>query len=168
METVRLIPYTGADLALTVALEGDPTVKADLGGPIGPAEAERIHRHRLERMGHGDLFFTIVPDGARGPVGIAALFETAWGDGVIREAGVMLLPQAQRGGLGLTALRMLTERARELPETAQVHGFTAVTNRGGNELCRRLGWRSLGECDLDYEGRPVRCHHWVFDLPGRA
>ena len=161
---MRLIPYTDADLALTVALEGDPMVKAGLGGPIGAEEAERIHRHRLERTGHGDLFLTIVPAGEDRPVGIAALFETAWGDGVIHEAGIMLLPRAQRGGLGLTVLRMLTERARLQEGIAEVHGFTAVTNRGGNELCRRLGWRSLGECDLDYEGRPVRCHHWVFDL----
>ncbi len=162
---MRLIPYTDADLPLTVALEGDPAVKADLGGPIGAEEAGRIHRHRLERMRHGDLFFTIVPDG-EDPVGIAALFETAWGDGVIHEAGVMLLPEAQRTGLGLAVLRMLTERAGDDPAIAEVHGFTAVTNRGGNELCRRLGWRSLGECDLDYEGRAVRCHHWVFDLDG--
>jgi RimJ/RimL family protein N-acetyltransferase len=166
--TVRLVPYTDADLALTVALEADPTVKADLGGPIPAEEAERIHRHRLERTGHGDVYFTIVPAGARRPVGVAAVFETAWGDGVIHEAGVMLLPQAQRGGLGLTVLRMLTEHARSDGAIAQLHGFTAVTNRGGNELCRRLGWRTVGECDLDYEGRPVRCNHWVLDLARRA
>lgn len=160
-EGVRLVPYSEADLALTVALEGDPAVKSDLGGPIGAGEAERIHRHRLERLGHGDLFFTVVTDA---PVGIAALFQTEWEGTVVREAGVMLLPAAQRGGLGLTVLRLLTERARLIGSVTQVHGFTGVANRGGNELCRRLGFRPLGECDLDYEGRAVRCNHWVFDL----
>jgi RimJ/RimL family protein N-acetyltransferase len=161
---VRLVRYTDADLALTVELEGDPAVKSQLGGPIAADEAERIHRHRLERMRHGDLFFTVVPDGADRPVGIAALFETPWGDTVIHEAGVMLVPGAQRGGLGLTVTRMLIERARLSGTIAQVHGFTAVTNRAGNEVCRRLGFRPLEECDLDYEGRAVRCNHWVFDV----
>lgn len=161
---VRLVPYSEADLALTVALEGDPAVKAQLGGPIAAEEAERIHRHRLHRMRHGDLFFTVVADGEDRPVGIAALFETAWGGTVIHEAGVMLVPRAQRGGLGLTVLRMLTEQARRTGAIPAVHGFTAVGNRGGNELCRRLGFRPSGECDLDYEGRAVRCNHWVLQL----
>ena len=85
---------------------------------------------------------------------------------MIREAGVMLLPDAQRGGLGLAALWAIVERARLDSAIAEVHGFTAVTNHAGNTICRRLGFRLLGEHDLDYEGRAVRCNHWVFELGG--
>ena len=161
---VRLVRYTDADLALTVELEGDPAVKSQLGGPIAADEAERIHRHRLERMHQGDLYFTVVPDGGDRAVGIAALFETPWGDTVVHEAGVMLVPRAQRSGLGLAVVRMLIVQARLSGTITQVHGFTAVTNSGGNELGRRLGFRLLEECDLDYEGRAVRCNHWVLDV----
>lgn len=163
---VRLMAYSDADRALTIELEGDPAVKAQLGGPIGAVEAERIHLHRLERLLHGDLFFTVMVDGQPGSVGIAALFETAWGDSVIYEAGIMLLPTGQRAGLGLTVLRMIVECARPIESIDEVHGFTAVSNEGGNTICIRAGFRLLGECDLDYEGRPVRCNHWVFDLGG--
>ena len=161
---VELVPYADGDLALTVALEADAVVKGQLGGPIGADEAERIHRDRLARTGHGELFFTIVPGGSAQPVGVAAIFQSRWGGGVIHEAGVMVLPGSSGRGVGAQALRHLGERAGADLHLTQLHGFTAITNESGNRLCRSLGWRMLGQCDLDYEGRPLRCNHWVLDL----
>src|SRR6266545_4019243 len=50
------------DLAVTMALESDPTVKRSLGGPLERATVARVHRQRLERMARSDLFFTIAVD----------------------------------------------------------------------------------------------------------
>src|SRR6266540_3806585 len=37
------------DLAVTMALESDPTVKRSLGGPLERATVARVHRQRLAR-----------------------------------------------------------------------------------------------------------------------
>jgi RimJ/RimL family protein N-acetyltransferase len=162
MSVVVLRPYGEGDRELTLALESDAAVKRDLGGPIGAAEAERIHEDRLARMAGGELFYTIGV--ARETAGVAAVFRSPWAGGVIHEAGVMLLPGRAGRGVGREALRQLGERARDELGLAELHGFTAVTNAAGNAICRRLGWSVREEVDLDYEGRPLRCNHWVLDL----
>src|SRR6266508_372199 len=45
------------DLAVTMALESDPTVKRSLGGPLERATVARVHRQRLERMARSDLYY---------------------------------------------------------------------------------------------------------------
>jgi RimJ/RimL family protein N-acetyltransferase len=164
MTRVELRPYSDADLGLTVAIEADAVVKRDLGGIVEAEEAERIHRDRLERMGNGELFYTIRVDGCEEPIGIAAVFATPWEGATIYEAGIMLLPGTIGQGIGLETLGRLAERARAELGLERLDGFTAVTNIGGNTICRKLGWTLLGECDLDYEGRPIRCNHWTLDL----
>jgi RimJ/RimL family protein N-acetyltransferase len=167
MRIVRFVPYCEDDLPLTAALELDASVKRSLGGPLEPAGAARVHQRRLERMAEGDLFFTITVDDRPDPVGVAAIFQTPWQGATIFEAGVMLLPGFQARGVGVEALRMLTDLARTRMRLPELHGFTAVTNHAGNSICRKLRWQLVGECDLDYEGRPLRCNHWVFPLVDR-
>jgi GNAT superfamily N-acetyltransferase len=111
MRVVTLRPYGDGDRGLALALESDPAVKRDLGGPIGAAEAERIHDDRLTRMAGGELFYTIGV--AQEKAGIAAVLRTPWAGGVIHEAGVMLLPGRAGQGVGREALRLLRERARD-------------------------------------------------------
>ena len=112
----------------------------------------------------GELFYTVRVGDDPEPVGIGAVFATPWDGEVIYEAGIMLRPDETRRGVGLATLSQLAERARTELRLARVHGFTAVGNAGGNTICRRLGWTLVGECDLDYEGRPIRCNHWAKDL----
>ena len=162
MNAVTFRPYGESDRELTLALEADPVVKQDLGGPVGPAEAELIHDDRLARMAGGELFYTVADGPAK--VGIAAVFRTPWAGGVIHEAGVMLLPGRVGQGVGREALRLLGERARDELGLVELHGFPAVTNAACNAICRRLGWAVREEVDLDYAGRPLRCNHWVLDL----
>jgi RimJ/RimL family protein N-acetyltransferase len=164
---VRLVAYTDEDLALTLALESDAAVMRSLGGPVGRDEAVRIHQRRLERMARGDLFFTIVPAGSSSPVGIAALFATEWEGTTVYEAGLMFLPTFQRRGVGAQALRILIDKARTEKNLPELHGFTAVTSEAGNTMAGRFGFTLVGECDLDYESRPIRCNHWVLDLTPR-
>jgi RimJ/RimL family protein N-acetyltransferase len=164
MTRVELRPYSDADLPLTVALEGDEVVKRDLGGVLDPDEAARIHRERLERMGKGELFYTVrVGDDAE-PIGIVAVFATTFAGDVVNEIGIMLRPDRSGRGVGIEALRQLTERARAELGPTQLHGFTSVDNDVINGIGGRLGWTNVGQVDLDYEGRPMRCHHWILDL----
>jgi RimJ/RimL family protein N-acetyltransferase len=46
----------------------------------------------------------------------------------------------------------------------QVHAFPAVTNGPSNRICAKNGFVNLGECDFEFAGRTLRCHHWRVDL----
>jgi RimJ/RimL family protein N-acetyltransferase len=165
--SLELRPYTDADLPLTVALEASSVVKHDLGGVLDAGEAERIHRERLERMANGELFYTIHTTGAPDPIGIVAVFRTPFEGEDVHEIGIMVLPgRSGRGGrgVGMEALRQLTERARAELGPTRLHGFTSVDNDVINLIGARLGWTNIGQADLDYEGRPMRCNHWILDL----
>ena len=65
-------------------------------------------------------------------------------------AVTMLLPRAVDAGVG------------------ELHSFPGVTNRPSNAVLERLGFQRLEDCDLDYEGRPIRCAHWLRDLSDLA
>jgi RimJ/RimL family protein N-acetyltransferase len=161
---VRLQPYGDGDFGLTVALDTDATVKQDLGGVLDTRQAEAVHRERLSRMRRGELFYTVRVADRPAPIGVAAVFASLWDGAVIHEAGVMMLPGEGGRGLGLAVLRQLAERARIELRLAELHGFTAVDNRAGNAVSAKLGGTLLGECDQDYEGRPLRCNHWMIRL----
>ncbi len=162
--SVQLNPYTDADLPLTIALEADPVVKRDLGGVLDAEEAERIHRARLDRMGNGELFYTVRVGDDPEPAGIVAVFRTPFEGADVHEIGIMLLPDRSGRGVGMEALRQLTERARAELGPTRLHGFTSVDNDVINLVGARLGWTNTGQTDLDYEGRPMRCNHWILEL----
>ena len=163
---MRLVPYAAGDLDLTAALESDPDVMMELGGPVPPDQIRLIHDKRLAASASGDWFFTIVADDTSGAVGIAGIWQTPWDGGAISELGVMLLPAYRRQRLGLRAAEMMIEMARAEGLFPQIHTFVAVANHPANAGCRDLGFSLLGQCDMDYEGRPLRCNHWLLDPSG--
>lgn len=160
---MELRPYSSQDLDLTVALESDPDVMGHLGGPRTYDDAVRLHETRLAGVARGDLYFTIIPDGSTRPVGIVAIWETVWQGATIHELGGMLLPRYQLRGLPGPAFALAVRHARD-KGIARLHAFPAVTNGASNALMRKLGFTRIGECDLDYEGSPLRCNHWTRDL----
>ena len=66
---MELVPYTDEHLPLTEALELDPEVMRELGGPADPTDRERVHRMRVETVARGDWYFVIVPEKSAPPVG---------------------------------------------------------------------------------------------------
>jgi RimJ/RimL family protein N-acetyltransferase len=160
---MRLLPYSDVDRALTLALESDPAVMGHLGGVAGAGDAERVHQHRLAAVAGGDLFYTIVPEGESDPVGIMAIWRTDWESVPIYELGVMLVPRFQGRGVAVQAFDLILQRARAEGIT-RLDSFPAKTNRASNILLGHQGFSWVGDCDLDYEGRPLRCAHWVRDL----
>jgi RimJ/RimL family protein N-acetyltransferase len=161
---MKLLPYSTGDLALTVALEVDAAVMQELGGPIHPEQLTGVHEKRLAGMDRGDWYFTIVPDGFTRPAGIVAIYETEWEGATIHEIGLMILPDYQRLGVATEAAEMILALARAAKRFPGIHAFPAVTNGPSNALCRNFGFTNLGECNLEYEGRPLRCNHWLLEL----
>jgi RimJ/RimL family protein N-acetyltransferase len=165
---VELLDYTDADLPLTEALECDPVVMGELGGPIPKEEIPKVHRRRLDSTAKGDWWFKIVPDSSGTAAGAIGIWPTKWRGREIYEAGWMLLPEFQGKGLASEALELLLRRVRSDPRFDSVHAFPSVSNAPSNALCRKFGFTLLEECDGGYAGRTLRCNHWELVLARRG
>ena len=42
--------------------------------------------------------------------------------------------------------------------------FPAVTNGPSNKICEKTGFTNLGQCEVEFAGRDLRCNHWRIDL----
>lgn len=157
---MQLQPYTDADFWLTEALETDPEVMRELGGPTSRERLLTSHRRRV-----GDpWYFTIVPNAGGQPIGTIGVWETRHGEHVLHETGWMVLPEHQGRGIASAALGLLIERARAEPRFTSIHAFPPVTNAPSNALCRKAGFTLAEEMDFVYAGRTLRCNHWALDL----
>lgn len=163
---MKLVPYSEADFDLTSSLESDPAVMRNLGGPVPANQIRLVHEKRLAGVAKGEWYFVIVPDGTTRPAGVIGVWQTPWEGGVIHELGLMLRPEYQRQRLGWQATQAIIDRARAERAFPSLHALVAVDNVGSNEGCRQFGFILSGQSDVDYEGRPLRCNHWVFDLTG--
>jgi RimJ/RimL family protein N-acetyltransferase len=161
---MKLLPYSEADFELTSSLESDPEVMKHLGGTLPPVQIRRVHEKRLAGLANGDLYFVIVDDETESRAGIIAAWRSEWEGGTIYELGLLLRPGFQRQRLGWEATQAIIEQARAQRAFQELHAFTAVSNVASNEGCRQFGFRLIGQCDTDYEGRPLRSNHWVISL----
>jgi RimJ/RimL family protein N-acetyltransferase len=160
---MELEPYGEGDLWLTEALETDPRVMAELGGPWLAEDAQAAHRRRLASVEErGTWWFKIVPDPAVGAVGTIGIWASEWAGAPISETGWMVLPEHQGRGHASAALRLLLERAADSGTWGDIHAFPGETNGASNALCRKFGFELLETVDVDYSGRPLRCNHWVW------
>jgi RimJ/RimL family protein N-acetyltransferase len=157
--TVALAAYTDADVALTEALETDPGVMRELGGPIARSELPETHRRRLD----DPWWFKIVAEPGGPGVGTIGIWEKEHGGETIHETGWMVLPEFQGRGIASAALTLLIERVRAEPEFPSMHAFPPVTNDPSNALCRKFGFSLLAEADFVYAGRTLRCNHWALE-----
>jgi RimJ/RimL family protein N-acetyltransferase len=158
---MELRRYTDADFSLTEALETDPGVMRELGGPIAKSKLRDIHRRRL----NDSWWFTIVAEPSGPPVGTIGIWEKEFGGATIHETGWMVLPAFQGRGVASAALRLLIERVRAEPRFASMHAFPAVSNAPSTALCRKLNFTQLEVIDVSYAGRALRCNHWVLETP---
>jgi RimJ/RimL family protein N-acetyltransferase len=160
---VDLVAYADADIELTEALETDPAVMAELGGPVSATDIPAIHRRRLTTTEAGGWWFVIVPEPGGPRVGTIGIWESTTGGERVHEAGWMVLPAFHGRGIASEALGLLIERARAEPEYDSIHAFPGVTNPASNALCRKFGFELLGELNGDYRGREFRVNHWRLD-----
>jgi RimJ/RimL family protein N-acetyltransferase len=161
---VELRLYTDDDLALTEALECDPMVMRELGGPVPRSEIRAIHRRRLDSVAADPWWFVIVPEPGGPAAGTIGIWEAEVGGARIHETGWMVLPAFQGRGIASAALGMLLERARSEPRFEEVHAFPGVANVPSNALCRKFGFSLRGEIEGGYRAAPFRCNHWALAL----
>lgn len=163
---VQLVPVTEADEWLTVALETDPIVMAELGGAWSEAEARATHARRLRTTREtGSWWLKIVgADGAA--VGSLVLWDSEWQGRPVSEAGWMVLPGHQGNGYASAAVRLLLEQAAADGRWGDIHASPGTSNGASNAICRKAGFELLGEGDVDYGGRMLRVNHWLHRAAG--
>jgi RimJ/RimL family protein N-acetyltransferase len=161
---VELLPYTDEHLPLTEALELDPEVMRELGGPADRGGLLQAHRRRVETVAQGDWWFVIVPDESTAPAGTIGIWDSTWQDSPIHEVGWMVLPAFQGRGIASGALSLLLERARSEPRFERVDAFPGVTNGPSNALCRKFGFSHTEESEVEFRGRPLKVNHWELDV----
>lgn len=164
---IELVPGTPEDEWLTVALETDPRVMAELGGPWTADEARATHRRRIASIrDNGTWWFTVRPLGAGGeigdPVGTIGVWDSEWDGEGISETGWMTLPEQQGRGYASAALAAVLERERAEHRWGDIHAFPGASNVPSNALCRKFGFELVGSGDADYAGRHFPVHHWVW------
>jgi RimJ/RimL family protein N-acetyltransferase len=157
---MKLVRYTATDLPLTEALETDPDVMRELGGPIAASALPAIHERRL----NDPWWLKIVPEDAGPAVGTIGIWEKNLDRAIIHETGWMVLPAFQGRGIASEALTLLIELARVEPQFERIHAFPPVRNAPSNALCRKFDFALQGERDFSYAGRTLRCNHWVLAL----
>jgi RimJ/RimL family protein N-acetyltransferase len=163
---VELVPYTDADLWLTEALETDARVMAELGGPWPVERIPDIHRRRLEHIARGAWYLKVVPEPGGQAVGAVGVWHSELNGQDFSEMAWMILPEHQGRGHASAAVRQLLERIRADGSWGDVHAFPGATNAPSNAICRKFGFELLGEEDVDYGDRTLRCNHWVLRAAG--
>ena len=81
---MKLVDYTDEDLALSIAMETDPIVMAELGGPRPIESIEKVHPRRVSPTADGGMWLNIVPDDESEPAGSIGVW---WGSGRARSSG---------------------------------------------------------------------------------
>jgi RimJ/RimL family protein N-acetyltransferase len=140
-----------------------------LGGPLPrEAVAERHRKDVVEAAADRCWIRMIVPDGTEdGEVaGTVNLWSAEEEDGErVSEIGWMVLPGHQGRGLAKEAVRRVLDAAAADGRWGEVHANPGVTNGPSNAICRALGFRLVGERDVDFADRVLHTNHWVV-LPG--
>jgi RimJ/RimL family protein N-acetyltransferase len=162
---MKLELMTAEDVGLRVRQETDPQMMTELGGPRPREAVERAHAKSLVLAAEGRCWpLKIVPDGAISPAGEVSVFESSHEDETIYEIGWMILPEFQNRGIASQAVREVLEKARAERKFGRIHAFPAVTNGPSNKICEKNGFTNLGECEVEFAGRSLRCNHWRIDL----
>lgn len=165
MTWMKLEMMAGKDVDLRVRLQTDPQLMAELGGPRPREAIERAHARSLALAAEGKCWpLRIIPAGESSPAGGVDVFESSHDGEPIYEIGWMILPEFQNRGIASQAVRKVLEWARADRKFRQIHAFPAVTNGPSNKICEKTGFTNLGESDVEFAGRALRCNHWRVDL----
>jgi len=162
---ITLRDYAQDDFWLTEALESDPEVMKDLGGPTPKEQILQKHNKRLKGALEGKVWwFVIIPEKSARPVGTIGIWDSEINGVPAAEMGWMILPAWQGRGIATTAGRLVLERARREKRWGSVHAVPCAGNPASNAVCRKLGFSLVGEVVTGYNGPPSRHNDWVIEL----
>lgn len=160
--SVRLEPWGVDDLGLLEAVMGDPDMTAHLGGPK-PSKKIAERQRRYEQTGSFQFKIIAVRGGAA--AGWVGFWERDWNGERVFEIGWSVLPWMQGCGLATAAAAQVLDLARSTRSLRFVHAFPSVRNATSNEICRKLGFELVEECDIEFPpGKLMRCNDWRYDL----
>lgn len=158
------------DVDAYVRMRCDPVMMADLGGPL-PRDGIEAHVHAVSAAAAADTAWCrmIVPDPARPEIvaGNVGLWrhepDDLTGGEPISEIGWMVLPEFQGRGFAKRAVRTVLDHARDDGRWGLIHAFPATSNGPSNGICRSVGFRLVGQQDVEFAGRLLHANHWVID-----
>lgn len=163
MTVVTLRRWREDDMPLLVHAN-TPEMTRFLGGPEDEAALRDRHERYLRLDAAGDAWmYAIEVDGvAGGGIGFWPIDhdgEPAY------EAGWNVLPAWHGRGVAGEALRQVLARIREeAPPRRRVYAYPHIENAASNALCRRAGFRDLGERDFPWRGGTLPTRVWAYDL----
>lgn len=161
---MELREYIEDDYWLTEALESDPEVMSELGGPNSPESMREAHAKRLASALKVGWWLVIVPEPGSPGVGTIGIWESEWQGEKVHEAGWMVLPAHQGKGNAGAALEILLGMARDDPSFTLVHAFPGASNEPSNGLCKKLGFEFIEAAEITYRERSLSCNHWAIPV----
>jgi len=151
------------DLSLYEALLTDPDMMSELGGPLPSDQLPDKLSRIVAEVRDGTVWYDVIVSDGR-PAGTICIWTVEEGDQRFSEIGWMVLPAFQGQGLASGAVHEYVARARTQGRWDVLHAHPGVTNGPSNAICRRTGFELVGERDIEYMGRTLRCNRWVLDL----
>ena len=166
-DQIVLVPLSAADEWLTAALETDPAIMRQLGGPLGPDDVPAIHARRVRGVEAGTTWYFTIRLGPDVPaVGTICLWKDDGHDHGTSETGWSVLTGYQGRGIARAAVRDLIDRARADGRWGDIHAYPSVTNDASNALARAAGFTLVGTVDVEFRGHPLHCNDWVLRTAG--
>lgn len=165
MPPLRIRRYAEGDLPLLRALLGDSEMTRFLGGPESDEALVARHERYLTADPETNGLFTVLLGEPAERVGWVGFWETEWDGETVWECGWHVLGEFQGQGVATEAMCLALDATRSRTRHRFVDAFPSVDNVASNAVCRRLGFRSLGEVEVEYpKGCMMRAQHWRFDL----
>lgn len=164
---VGLRPWQADDLGLMERLLGNPTMTEHLGGPETPEHLRDRFAQYLELQPSQGRMYVVTVGSEREPAGSVGYWWHEASDEPSLETGWSVLPEFQRRGVATRAMELCLKVVADQTIQPAIHAYPTVDNAASNALCRRLGFRLLGEIPFEYpKGHPIVCNDWSFDLDG--
>jgi RimJ/RimL family protein N-acetyltransferase len=152
--SIHLEPWGPDDLPLLEQTVGDAEMMRYLGGPESPEKMAE----RQERFAHREPgMHKIVDDESGRAIGSVGFWEKEWNGEAVHEVGWFVIPEFQGRGIAVEAMKLLIPLTGSRP----IHAFPNVENAPSNAICRKLGFRRLGEMEFEYPpGHWMTCADW--------
>lgn len=162
-ERVELVPWGEDDLWLLRRLNA-PEMTEHLGGPETEEQLARRHRRYVALDEPGQMYRVVLA--ATGEtVGSIGYWERTWEGALVWETGWGVLPEYQGRGLASRAALAVVAVARADGRHRHLHAFPDVHHAASNAVCRKAGFRLLGEVAFEYpKGHWIASHDWCLDL----
>ena len=161
---ITLHPWTQDDLPILYETLGNPEMMEHLGGVETP-EQIRARHERFLTHDHRSHMFTVRVERGNIVAGTIGFWEREWRGDSVYETGWMVLSRYAGRGIASAAARAVIEKAKAEGRCRSIHAYPSVDNAASNGVCRKAGFKNLGEFTFEYpKGHFIQCYDWCVDL----